>query len=137
MRTRLLGAAAAAALTAGISVSAAAPAQAAGWGTISSASVGKYLSKSSWTYLGRSFSTASNVSYRYCVVGRGSGSANLQPQAFGTIASFSHWGYDVTRCTKAHAGAANTFQPGAALSSGTVFITKVYVQRYYTGPVPV
>ena len=137
MRTRLLGAAAAAALSAGVAVTSAAPAHAAGWGKISSANVGTYLSKSSWTFMGRPFSTARNVSYRYCVVGRGSGSANLQPTAFQTSASFAHYGYDVTRCTKSFSGAANTFQPGAALSSGTVFITRVYVQRYYTGPIPV
>ncbi|KGN40935.1 hypothetical protein [Knoellia aerolata] len=137
MRTRLIAAAAAAAISAGIAVTSAAPAHAAGWGTISSSAVGTYLSKSSWTYLGRSFSTASNVSYRYCVVGRGSGSANLQPTAFGTTVSFSHYGYDVTRCTKSFSGAANTFQPVALLGSGTVLITKVYVQRYYTGPIPV
>lgn len=137
MRTRLLGAAAAAALTAGVGVAAAAPAQAAGWSTISSAYVGKYASKTSWTFMGRSWNTLSGVSYRYCVVGKGSGSVNLQPQAFGTTASFSSWGYTATRCTKSYAGSPNNFQAGMLLVSGSVFVEKMYVQRYYTGPVPV
>ena len=137
MRTRLVSAAAAAAVTAGIAVTSAAPAQAAGGGTIQSTYVGKYASKTSWTFMGRQFSTARNVAYRYCVVGKGSGSVNLQPVAFGTNASFSSWGYTTTRCTKTTSGAANTFQAGMLLNSGSVFIERMYVQRYYTGPVPV
>lgn len=137
MRTRILGAAAAAAVTAGIAVTSAAPAHAAGWGTIQSAYVGKYASKTAFTMMGRQFTTLKNVSYRYCVVGKGSGSVSLQPVAFSTNASFASWGYTTTRCTKSTSGAANTFQAGMLLSSGTVFIERMYVQRYYTGPVPV
>ena len=141
MRTRILGAAAAAAITAGIAVTSAAPAHAAGWGTTTTASLGKYLSYSAWTNY-TSFKPTPGATYRYCVVGRGTTTANLQPTAFGTIASFTNGSTLVTRCTKSWktpsnygstmwlAGAKNT-------SGGSVYISKVYVQRYYTGWVPV
>lgn len=141
MRTRLLGAAAAAALTAGLGVASAAPAHAAGWGTVKTASVGRYLSYSAWTNF-TSFKPTPGVTYRYCVEGRGTTSANLQPTAFGTVVSFSSSTTTVTRCTKAWrtpsgygstmwlAGAKNT-------STGSVYISRVYVQRYYSGAVPV
>ena len=140
MRSRLLGATAAAALTAGLGIASAAPAHASGWGSIKTASVGKYLSYSSWTSF-TSFKPTPGVTYRYCVVGRGNTSANLQPTAFGTLVSFTSSTTLVTKCTKAWktpsgygstmylAGLKNT-------SSGSVYISKGYVQRYYSGPVP-
>lgn len=112
------------------------PAQASGWGTIKSATVAKSLSRSSWTSFNVPFSSASNVAYRYCVVGRGTGSANLQPTAFGTTVTFSS-STNVTRCTKSYSGGANNFAPTGALLSGSVYIQSAYVQRYYTGPIPV
>lgn len=141
MRNRLIGTAAAVAFTAGLAVTTAAPASAAGWGTISSSSVGKYLSYSSWTTLGRSFKPTPGVIYRYCVVGKGTTKANLQPTAFGTTASFTSSTSYVTRCTKswrAPSGYGSYMTPSAAklTSSGSVYISKVYVQRYYSGPVP-
>lgn len=140
MRTRIVGAAAAAAISAGIAVTSAAPAHAAGWGTISSSTVGKYLSGSATTNLGRSFVPAQRVAQRYCVVGRGVGSASLQPVAYSTTVTFSNSSTLVTRCTKswtAPSGYMSTMQPVAFKLSGTVYISKVYVQRYYSGPIPV
>lgn len=141
MRNRLIAAAATVAFTAGVAVTTAAPAQASGWGTIKSASVGKYLSYSSWTYMGSSFKPTPGVTYRYCVVGRGNTKANLQPSAFGTAASFTSTSTYVTRCTKswkAPSGYGSYMSPAASklTSSGYVYISKVYVQRYYSGWVP-
>jgi hypothetical protein len=140
MRTRLLGAAAAAALTAGVGVASAAPAQAAGFYTIKSASVGKYLSYTAWTDF-TSFKPTPGVTYRYCVVGSGSTTANLQPQAYGTLVGFNSSSL-VTRCTKSWKTPSNygstMWLAGAKYTkSGSVYISKVYVQRYTTGPVPV
>ena len=141
MRTRLLGGAAAAALTAGLGIASAAPAHASGWGTIKTASVGRYLSYTAWTDF-TYFKPTPGATYRYCVVGRGNTSANLQPTAFGTQAYFTNSTTLVTKCTKASktpsnysstmwlAGAKNT-------KTGSVYISKVYVQRYFSGPVPV
>lgn len=140
MRTRFIGTAAAAAITAGFAVTTAAPAHASGWGTISTSTVNKSLTTTSWTVLGRSFKPAQRVAYKYCVVGRGVGKANLQPTAFGTTVTFSNSSTLVTRCTKSWttpAGYGSTMQPGAVKVSGSVYISKVYVQRYYSGPVPV
>lgn len=136
MRTRILAAAAAVALSSGLSVATSAPAHAAGWSTISSSSVGKSLSYSSWTKLGGSFKPASGATYRYCVVGKGTTKANLQPTAFGTTATFYSSSSYVTRCTKswrAPSGYGSYMQPTAAklTSSGSVYISRVYVQRYY------
>lgn len=138
MRSRLIGAAAAAALTSSLAVTTATPAHAAGWGTISSASVNRYLSYTEHNNLGRPFNTSSNVSYRFCVVGRGTGQVNLQPTAFSTTYTFNS-STNVTRCSKAHSGRANRFQPDAVIWSRStkVYITKVYVQRWYSGPVAV
>lgn len=140
MRTRLLGAAAAAALTAGLGVASAAPANAAGWGTISSSTVGKYLSTSSTTNLGRSFVPAQRVAHRICVVGKGVGSASIQPVAYATTVTFSNSSTLVTRCTKSWttpSGYGSTMQPVGFKLSGTVYISSVFVQRYYSGPIPV
>lgn len=136
MRTRILGAAAAVAFTAGLAVTTAAPAQAAGWSTISSSTVGKSLSYSSWTTLGSSFKPKPGGTYRYCVVGKGTTKANLQPSAFGTTATFYSSSSLVTRCTKswrAPSGYGSYMKPTAAklTSSGSVYISRVYVQRYY------
>lgn len=141
MRTRLLGAVAATALTAGVGIASAAPAQAAGYYTIKTATVGKSLSYSSWTDF-TSFKPLAGVTYRYCVVGRGTTSANLQPQAFGTVVSFSNSTTLVTRCTKgwrtpSNYGSTMWLAGMKNTSSGSVYISKVYVQRYTSGPVPV
>ena len=71
MRTRLFGVAAAVAMAAGIAGTTAAPANASGWSTVSTSTVGKSLSYSSWTSLGRSFKPVPGATYRYCVVGKG------------------------------------------------------------------
>ncbi|GGB78126.1 hypothetical protein [Knoellia flava] len=140
MRTRLLGAAAAAALTAGVGIASAAPAQAAGFYTIKSATVGKYLSTSSFTHFGLDFKPQPGVTYRYCVVGRGTGTANLQPTAFATTATFSNSSLLVTRCTKSWRTPSNYgswMGPAANKLSGSVYISRAYVQRYTTSSVPV
>lgn len=112
-------------------------AYAAGWGTISTRSVGKALSATAWTNLHPGFSTAANVAYRYCVTIKGNGTANLQPQAFGTSVTVNSSSY-VTRCTKGYSGPANHFTPTASrIGSGSVTIGSISIQRYYTGSIPV
>lgn len=142
MRTRLFGVAAAVAMAAGIAGTTAAPANASGWSTVSTSTVGKSLSYSSWTTLGRSFKPVPGATYRYCVVGKGTTKANLQPTAFGTVASFTNSSKYVTRCTKSWrtpTGYGSTMYPTASklTKTGSVYISKVYVQRYYSGPIPV
>lgn len=140
MRTRLFGALAAASLTAGLGVASAAPAHAAGWLTIKSSTVGKSLSTSSFTDLGLGFRPQPGLTYRYCVVGRGIGKANLQPTAFATTATFSNSSTLVTRCTKswrAPSGYGSWMGPAANELSGSVYISRAYLQRYTTSSVPV
>jgi len=113
------------------------PASASGWGTLRTTTVDKALSSTSWTNLGSSFSTSANISYRYCVRIKGNGTANLQPQAFGTTVTVNSDSY-VTRCTISHSGSANTFQAAASrIGSGSVRIYSISWQRWYSGDVPV
>lgn len=113
------------------------PANAAGWGSLRTTKVDKALSSTSWTSLGSSFSTSANIRYRYCVRIKGRGTANLQPQAFGTTVTVNSSSY-VTRCTISHSGSANTFRAMASrIGSGSVRIYSITWQRWYSGSVPV
>jgi hypothetical protein len=113
------------------------PASASGWGTLRTQTVDRALSSTSWTNLGSSFSTSANIRYRYCVRIKGTGTANLQPQAFGTSVTVNSTSY-VTRCTISHSGSANTFQAAASrIGSGSLRIYSISWQRWYDGNVPV
>lgn len=117
----------------------AAPAQAAGWGTLSTHAVNKSLSYTSMTAMGPKFKLAKGVRYRYCIVVKGTGQVNLQPQGFATVVTPSST-YS-TRCTKALVGDGNAslFQAHANLvkRGTTATVRSMSIQRYYTGAVPV